>query len=131
VGPSADRPRTAAGTELKRYGYLLCRDRGEAEDLVQDALVRTFTFSLRSDVIQVEQCVHKVMLNLFLDQARHGVWQRLVPLWRPPPIRTPTNTQTCVRRPFSCRAVLLPRPADIGHQRTARDQRRQREAASP
>jgi DNA-directed RNA polymerase specialized sigma24 family protein len=34
------------GTELKRYGYLLCGDRGEAEDLVRDALVRTFTFSL-------------------------------------------------------------------------------------
>jgi RNA polymerase sigma factor (sigma-70 family) len=69
------------GAELKRYGYLLCGDRAEAEDLVQDALVRTFTFSRRCDVAQVEQYVRKVMLNLFLDRARRRqVWRRLVPL---------------------------------------------------
>lgn len=75
------------GAELKRYGYLLCGDHAEAEDLVQDALVRTFTFSRRSEVTQVERYVRKVMLNLYLDWARRRrVWQRLVPL-----IATPAN----------------------------------------
>ena len=69
------------GAELKRYGYLLCGDAGDAEDLVQDALVRTFTFARRSEVSQLEQYVRKVMLNLFLDRARRQrVWRRLMPL---------------------------------------------------
>jgi RNA polymerase sigma-70 factor (sigma-E family) len=74
------------GTALKRYGYLLCGDRGEAEDLVQDALVRTFTSTRRFEVAQVEPYVRKVMLNLYLDRARRRtVWQRLLPLVAPTP----------------------------------------------
>jgi RNA polymerase sigma-70 factor (sigma-E family) len=74
------------GAALKRYGYLLCGDSGEAEDLVQEALVRTFTSSRRLQVTQVEQYVRKIMLNLYLDRARRRkVWQRLLPLTAPQP----------------------------------------------
>lgn len=74
------------GAALKRYGYLLCGDDGEAEDLVQDALVRTFTFAQRSDVVQVERYVRKVMLNVFLDRVRRRrKWERLLPLAAAPP----------------------------------------------
>lgn len=74
------------GTALKRYGYLLCGDRGEAEDLVQDALVRTFTSARRFEVAQIEQYVRKIMLNLYLDRVRrHTVWQRLLPRIAPAP----------------------------------------------
>jgi RNA polymerase sigma-70 factor (sigma-E family) len=73
------------GAALKRYAYLLCGNPAEAEDLVQDALVRTFSMPRRSDVLQVEQYVRKVMLNLFLDRARRRrVWQRLMPLTAAP-----------------------------------------------
>jgi len=76
------------GAALMRYGYLLCGDSGEAEDLVQDALVRTFTSPRRHQVTQVEQYVRKIMLNLYLDRARRRrVWQRLLPLTAPPPQR--------------------------------------------
>jgi RNA polymerase sigma factor (sigma-70 family) len=69
------------GAELKRYGYLLCGDAGDAEDLVQDALVRTFTFARRSEVTQLEHYVRKVMLNLWVDRTRRQrVWRRLMPL---------------------------------------------------
>ena len=60
------------GAELKRYAYLLCGDAGDAEDLVQDALVRTFTFARRSEVTQLEQYVRKVMLNLWVDRLAAG-----------------------------------------------------------
>jgi RNA polymerase sigma factor (sigma-70 family) len=69
------------GAALKRYGYLLCGDHAEAEDLLQDALVRTFAFARYSDVGQAEQYVRKVMLNLHLDRARRRrLWHRLMPL---------------------------------------------------
>jgi DNA-directed RNA polymerase specialized sigma24 family protein len=67
------------GAELKRYGYLLAGDDGEAEDLVPDALIRTFTYPRRDEVLDLEWYVRKVMLNLFLDRARRrGRWKRLV-----------------------------------------------------
>jgi RNA polymerase sigma-70 factor (sigma-E family) len=69
------------GAELKRYAYLLCGDAGDAEDLVQDALVRTFTFARRAEVTQLEQYVRKVILNLWVDRTRRRrVWRRLMPL---------------------------------------------------
>lgn len=68
------------GAALKRYGYLLCGDDSAAEDLVQDALVRTFTTRRQADVVHAEQYVRRVMLNIFLDQTRRRrIWLRLVP----------------------------------------------------
>lgn len=76
------------GAALKRYGYLLCGDNAEAEDLVQDALVRTFTFGRAAEIAQAEQYVRKVMLNLFLDRVRRRkLWHRLMPLAATPEIK--------------------------------------------
>ena len=69
------------GAALKRYGYLLCGDGTEAEDLVQEALVRTFGSRRRADIAHVEGYVRTVMLRLYLDRARRRtLWRRLQPL---------------------------------------------------
>lgn len=69
------------GVALKRYAYLLCGDEAEAEDLLQEALLRAF--SRRSSaraVDSAEAYVRKILLNAFLDQTRrHSRWRQLVP----------------------------------------------------
>jgi RNA polymerase sigma factor (sigma-70 family) len=73
------------GTVLKRYGFLLCGDDADAEDLVQDALIRTFSSARQADIAQLEGYVRKVMLNLYLDRdRRRRIFQRLLPLTVPP-----------------------------------------------
>ncbi|MFG2823308.1 RNA polymerase sigma factor [Kitasatospora sp. NPDC048365] len=71
----------ARGSALKRYGYLLCGDRAEADDLVQEAMVRVFAQPRRSwDVESAERYVRRVMLNRYLDQHRRRArWSALVP----------------------------------------------------
>ncbi|MHA6761688.1 SigE family RNA polymerase sigma factor [Streptacidiphilus sp. PAMC 29251] len=71
----------ARGSALKRYGYLLCGDRAEADDLVQDALVRMFAQPRRTwDVESAEPYVRRVMLNRYLDQHRRRArWTGLLP----------------------------------------------------
>ena len=69
------------GADLKRYAFLLCGNAQDAEDLVQDALVRTFTRTRRGEIERIEHYVRRVILNLVLDRARRAqVWRRLVPL---------------------------------------------------
>jgi len=67
---------------LKRQAFLLCGDDHQAEDLVQDALVRAFARSLRSPRPDaVEAYVRKIMVNLFIDRARRqSRWRRSAPL---------------------------------------------------
>lgn len=61
----------ARGTELNRYGFLLCGDRTEGADLLQDALVRVFTHPKGGWTVQdVERYVRRTMLNRYLDQYR-------------------------------------------------------------
>ncbi|MFI5528986.1 SigE family RNA polymerase sigma factor [Kitasatospora sp. NPDC051853] len=69
------------GSALKRYGYLLCGDRSEADDLVQDALVRVFTQPRRDWTVDAaEPYVRRVMLNRYLDQhRRRSRWSLLLP----------------------------------------------------
>ena len=56
---------------LVAYAYLLGRDQAAAEDLVQDALVRTFTRSARFDSVpQAEAYVRRVIASRFIDDAR-------------------------------------------------------------
>jgi RNA polymerase sigma factor (sigma-70 family) len=56
---------------LVAYAYLLERDQAAAEDLVQDALVRTFTRSARfGGVPQAEAYVRRAIASCFIDGAR-------------------------------------------------------------
>lgn len=59
------------GPALVGYAYLLCGDRREAEDLVQDALVKTFArgrLGTRPD--SMEAYVRRAILSTFLDGFR-------------------------------------------------------------
>jgi Sigma-70 region 2 len=73
------------GAALKRHAFLLCGDEDQADDLVQEALVRAFTRPLR--VLRpgaAEAYVRVIMLNLFIDGVRrHSRWSRVAPLLRP------------------------------------------------
>jgi len=56
---------------LVAYAYLLTRNRSTAEDLVQDALVRTFTRRAQFEhVYQAEGYVRKAIASGFLDGQR-------------------------------------------------------------
>lgn len=70
------------GDALLRYAALLCGDREEAADLVQDALVKTFG-RLRNGfgVESAEAYVRRVILNTHLDGGRRrSRWRRVAPL---------------------------------------------------
>lgn len=58
------------GTALVGYAYLLCGDRREAEDLVQDALVRTYARARLTEPAAVEGYVRRTILNTYLDGFR-------------------------------------------------------------
>jgi RNA polymerase sigma-70 factor (sigma-E family) len=65
-------------TSLKRQAFLLCGDDDQAEELVQDALVRAFARPFRAPRPETaEAYVRTVMVNLFIDGARrHSRWKR-------------------------------------------------------
>src|SRR5215813_11149347 len=67
---------------LKRHAFLLCGNDGQAEDLVQDALVRAFARPLRTPRPgEAEAYVRVTMVNLFIDGARRrSRWNRAAPL---------------------------------------------------
>lgn len=58
------------GSALVGYAYLLCGDRREAEDLVQDALVKTYARGRATDPANVEGYVRRAVLNTYLDGFR-------------------------------------------------------------
>jgi len=70
------------GDALLRYAALLCGDRDDAADLVQEALVKTFG-RLRNGfgVDSAEAYVRRVILNTHLDGGRRrSRWRRVAPL---------------------------------------------------
>ncbi len=73
------------GAALKRHAFLLCSNEAQADDLVQEALVRAFTRPLRAPrLVAAEAYVRTIMVNLFIDGARRNSrWRRLAPLLRP------------------------------------------------
>jgi len=73
------------GAALKRRAFLLCGDEAQADDLVQEALVRAFTRPMRVPRPgAAEAYVRMIMVNLFIDGARrHSRWSRVAPLLRP------------------------------------------------
>ena len=75
----------AGGAALKRHAFLLCGDEAQADDLVQEALVRAFTRPLRVPRPGgAEAYVRVIMVNLFIDGSRRqSRWRRIAPLLRP------------------------------------------------
>jgi RNA polymerase sigma-70 factor (sigma-E family) len=73
------------GAALKRHAFLLCGDDAQADDLVQEALVRAFTRPPRVPRPgAAEAYVRAIMANLFIDGARRrSRWRRVAPLLRP------------------------------------------------
>ncbi len=70
------------GDALLRYATLLCGDRDDAADLVQEALVKTFG-RLRNGfgIESAEAYVRRVILNTHLDGSRRRLrWRRVAPL---------------------------------------------------
>jgi RNA polymerase sigma-70 factor (ECF subfamily) len=75
---AADVVETRYGS-LVGYGILLTSHRQEAEDLVQDALIKVFG-RLRAipNAAAADQYVRRAMLTLYLDGARRGtLWRRV------------------------------------------------------
>jgi RNA polymerase sigma-70 factor (sigma-E family) len=73
------------GVALKRHAFLLCGDEAQADDLVQEALVRAFTRPLRVPRPNAaEAYVRVIMVNLYIDGVRRqSRWRRVAPLLRP------------------------------------------------
>ena len=70
------------GDSLTRYAWLLCGDRDDAADLVQDALVKTFgRLGNGFTVPAAEAYVRRAILTTFLDGGRRRTrWRRIAHL---------------------------------------------------
>jgi RNA polymerase sigma factor (sigma-70 family) len=72
------------GEALKRYAFLLCGNDADADDLVQEAIVRAFARPGRRDVAEAEAYVRRILLNRFLDgRRRQRSWLKVRPLLHP------------------------------------------------
>lgn len=84
------------GDALTRYAYLICGSRDDAADLVQDALVKTFS-RLRNgfSVASAEAYVRRAILNSFLDGGRRRTrWRKVAPLVLVPDIEESAAAST-------------------------------------
>ncbi len=90
------------GTELKRYGYLLCGSEADAGDLVQEALVRVCAHPrARWSPQEAEAYVRKTMLHFYLDQRkRRWRWARLSP-------RLAERSPECATNALDTRADIM------------------------
>ncbi len=69
------------GPALVGYAYLLTGELHSAQDLVQEALIRTFSRRTHDDVEFVEAYVRRTILTTYLNTQRRGRrWNGLVPL---------------------------------------------------
>jgi len=70
---------------LVGYAYLLAGDRASAEDLVAEAVVRTFTARRRVDPGAVEGYVRRAILTIYIDgHRRRGRWRERLPFLASP-----------------------------------------------
>lgn len=69
---------TERGSALVGYAYLLTGDQARAQDLVQEALVRTWARPRRlANAAATEAYVRRTVLNVYLDEhRRESVWRR-------------------------------------------------------
>ncbi|WP_062465634.1 sigma-70 family RNA polymerase sigma factor [Demequina maris] len=67
---------------LVGYAYVLCGDRAAAEDLVHDAIIRTFSRARRLDEIhRAEGYVRRAILTQFLNGRKsEAIWRAKQPL---------------------------------------------------
>ena len=87
---------TERGDALTRYAYLISGSQDDAADLVQDALVRTFS-RLRNgfSVASAEAYVRRAILNSFLDGGRRRTrWRKVAPLVLVPDIAESSAAST-------------------------------------
>lgn len=87
---------------LRSYAFLLCGDGKEAEDLVQEALVKTFVrLRAGTDVHSTEGYVRRAILTVYLDTyRRRRRWAAVRHLFGPEQVEgpeAPTATQVDVR----------------------------------
>lgn len=70
------------GRALVGYAYLLCGDPHDAEDLVQEALVKTFARRRAgTELLAVEAYVRRAICTTYLDRWRHRVrWAGRLPV---------------------------------------------------
>ncbi|WP_315096412.1 sigma-70 family RNA polymerase sigma factor [uncultured Cellulomonas sp.] len=65
-----DRLVSQRGSALVAYAYLLAGDLAAAEDLVQDAIVRTYSRRRPEEITWVEAYVRRTILHTYLDGYR-------------------------------------------------------------
>jgi len=95
----------ARGRELKRYAFVLCGSHDEANDLVQEALVKVLSRPAVGRLRSAEAFVKKVIANEFIDRARaRGRWSRY--LSRLVPVADHDDWTTGVERAGAVRSAL-------------------------
>lgn len=66
------------GKALTGYAYLLTGDLGDAEDLVQEALIKTFLRRRSAELDSAESYVRRVILTTYIDTCRRRRrWEEL------------------------------------------------------
>jgi len=102
-----DRERALLG-----YAFLVCGDATRAQDLVQDALVRTFSRERKGlTVVNAEGYVRRAITSVFIDEYRRGQrWQRVQHLFREEePSRDPVHAIEAGSDVNAALATLSPR----------------------
>ena len=102
------------GRALVGYAFLLCGDTAEAEDLVQDALVKTFSGRLHADAVRSpEAYVKRAVLTTYLDGFRRRKhWATIRHLAAPPEVDGGAQTEALVTarmHVFQALGTLAPR----------------------
>jgi len=97
---------------LLSYAYLVCGDPTRAQDLVQDALVRTFSRERKGlTAVTAEAYVRRSITSVFIDEYRRGQrWQRVQHLFRDgEPARDPVHAIEASSDVHAALATLSPR----------------------